>query len=672
MSQSRPSPITRILIIEDDDDDYVLAADYLNDIEFLNIELFHADSAQAGLAMLHERDYDLCLLDYQLGAVNGLEVLQKAKAIGFSAPIIMLTGQSDAILDQAALDMGAADYLIKTELTSNRFARSIRYALARREVEQERVERLKAESENRSKNRFLAHLSHELRTPLTSILGYTELLMQSDKGAAAYCELDIIFRNGKHLLNLLNDVLDLSKIAAGKLELVAEPVYIDSLLADVYMLMRAAAEDKGLKLNLISESPVPVQIQTDSTRLRQVLINVVSNAIKFTDSGHIDVSIFVDAHTQLLHFDVSDTGMGIPPEKIESIFQPFTQVEDVVSKSIGGTGLGLAICSELVQRMGGDIRVTSDMGKGSCFSICIDPGCTDGVPYETLSFYHSVHVESQTIEQDCFDGRVLVVDDLPDIRRLVGHVVSQTGAHVDYAENGAIAIDLIDGADADGQPYHLVLMDIHMPEMDGRRAIVQLRQRYQALPVVALTAASMKGQNEKLLAKGFTDVLSKPLDNKALMQTLSRYVPVKGEGHASSVTSTHAADCASSSTLESHQAITAVLLIEDDHDAANAIAMLLQAKGVEVVLAHTHQQALECLQQRREWSHILLDLHLGDENGLDIAADIRANEDYRHTPISIVSGDDPNPQALQSYAIHTVLQKPLQMSALLQVVAPAA
>lgn len=565
-----------------------------------------------------------------MGAINGLEVLQKAKAIGFSAPIIMLTGQSDAILDQAALDMGAADYLIKTELTSNRFARSIRYALARRDVEQERVERLKAESENRSKNRFLAHLSHELRTPLTSILGYTELLMQSDKGAAAYGELDIISRNGKHLLNLLNDVLDLSKIAAGKLELVAEPVYIDSLLADVSMLMRAAAEDKGLELNLISESPVPVQIQTDSTRLRQVLINVISNAIKFTDRGRIDVSIFVDAHTQLLHFDVSDTGMGIPPEKIEAIFQPFTQVEDVVSKSIGGTGLGLAICSELLQRMGGDISVTSEMGEGSCFSIRIDPGCTDGVSHETLSFHHSADVESQSIEQDRYDGRVLVVDDLPDIRQLVGHVVSQTGARVDCAENGAVAIDLIDSAYADGLPYHLVLMDIHMPEMDGKRAIVELRQRYQSLPVVALTAASMKGQNEKLLAKGFTDVLSKPLDNKALMQTLKCCLPVKVDSNPPSATSVKAAEDISKAAMESDITAPAVLLIEDDHDAANAMAMLLQTKGVEVVVAHTHQQALQCLQQRLEWSHILLDLHLGNENGLDIAADIRANESYRH------------------------------------------
>jgi len=201
--------VTRLLLVEDDEDDYILTCDYLDQLDSHTFDIEWISSPEQAISILSKNDHDICLLDYRLGASNGLSVLKKAIANGFSGPIIMLTGQSNDELDSAALDAGAVDYLIKTEMSSSRFARAIRYALARKDVEGERVERLKAEAENRSKDRFLAHLSHELRTPLSSILGYTELLLQSDFSKQAENELGVIYRNGKHLLSLLNDVLDL-------------------------------------------------------------------------------------------------------------------------------------------------------------------------------------------------------------------------------------------------------------------------------------------------------------------------------------------------------------------------------------------------------------------------------------------------------------------------------
>ena len=282
--------LTKLLLVEDDEDDYILTCDYLEQLNSHTFDIEWVSDPQQAVNILSKNEHDICLLDYRLGASDGLVVLKEALSNGFDGPIIMLTGQSDDALDSAALDAGAVDYLVKNEMSSSRFARSIRYALARRDIEGERIERLKAEAENRSKDRFLAHLSHELRTPLSSILGYTELLMQSEFNQHASNELGVIYRNGKHLLSLLNDVLDLSKIAADKLEITCADVNLDSLMADVFTLMRVSALDKGLSLRFESLEPLPLVISVDATRLKQILINLINNAIKFNEQGEIRVS----------------------------------------------------------------------------------------------------------------------------------------------------------------------------------------------------------------------------------------------------------------------------------------------------------------------------------------------------------------------------------------------
>ena len=211
--------IKRVLLVEDDEDDYLLTSDYLQQVSNYQFEIQWTDSAVEALVLLKQNKHDICLLDFQLGSLNGLKVLKQAINAGCTIPIIMLTGQSDSQLDNNALDAGAVDYVIKSELNTTRFHRAIRYALSRKEVENERLERIKAETKNRSKDKFVAHLSHELRTPLTSILGYTELLLSHQENTHIKSELNTILNNGKHLLGLLNNVLDLSKIAADKLEL---------------------------------------------------------------------------------------------------------------------------------------------------------------------------------------------------------------------------------------------------------------------------------------------------------------------------------------------------------------------------------------------------------------------------------------------------------------------
>ena len=285
--------IARVLLVEDDEDDYILTSDYLRQLDSHQFEIDWVTTPTKALEQLSLGKHDICLLDYQLGAYNGLTVLEKASKNGCSIPIIMLTGQSDDTLDQSALAAGAVDYLVKGEITTSRFARAIRYALARQEIENERLERINAETRNQSKDRFLAHLSHELRTPLTSILGYTEILLNDNKAPNAKNELNIILNNGRHLLGLLNNVLDLSKIAVGKLEHNVEKIPLDSFIADIFSLMKVHACEKALELILQANTPLPLSIQTDAVRLRQVLINLIHNGIKFTEQGKVVLMISI-------------------------------------------------------------------------------------------------------------------------------------------------------------------------------------------------------------------------------------------------------------------------------------------------------------------------------------------------------------------------------------------
>jgi len=645
--------VTQLLLVEDDEDDYILTCDYLEQLDSHTFNVQWVSSPEQAIETLSKNEHDICLLDYRLGASNGLDVLKEAIANGFSGPIIMLTGQSDDELDSAALDAGAVDYLIKGEMSSSRFARAIRYALARKDVEGERVERLKAEAENRSKDRFLAHLSHELRTPLSSILGYTELLMQSDFSQQAENELGVIYRNGKHLLSLLNDVLDLSKIAADKLELTPSEVNLDSMLADVYTLMRVSVLDKGLALKFESDQALPLVARLDATRVRQILINLINNAVKFTDKGEIVVKAWtqhVDG-TEMLFFSIKDSGMGIAPEKQQLIFKPFEQIADVESRSVGGAGLGLAICAELLSRMQGNISLHSEIGKGSTFTISVYPGDISGVERQVLNFSSAPQLQSK-LTPSKVHGRVLVVDDLRDLRMLVGHMISSCGARVDYAEHGQQALEKVRIADAYKAPYDIIFIDIHMPIMGGKEATIELRKMGYKGPIIALTAATMKGIHEELAALGFNDVIPKPVDSSALYQCLQDYL-------VSPENAPQAKDIQVKALSEKRQRF---LLVEDDDDAAQITQLLLESLGVQTVIASSCAQCLQILNHDQQFDKVLLDMHLPDGSGIDLGEQV--NERYPELRLVIVSGAEPDPKEIKDLNIDRVLLKPINLGLL--------
>ncbi|GGO65163.1 response regulator [Bowmanella pacifica] len=624
----------RLLLVEDDEDDYILTSGYLRELPSYSFDIVWADSPQQALTRLCDESFDICLLDFQLGAENGLSVLKLAQQQGLSTPIIMLTGQADDALDLAALQAGATDFLVKHELGSPRFQRAIRYALARKEIEQERVERLKAEAGSRAKDRFLAHLSHEIRTPLTSILGYTELLLESDYADQAETELGVILSNGKHLLSLLNDVLDLSKLSANRLELKIAPVNLDSFIADVFSLLKVMALDKGLSFSVVGRHPLPLIIHTDATRLRQVLINITYNAIKFTEQGKVQVEVWTERrqHQELLFFSVTDTGIGIAEEQLERIFQPFEQLQDVVTRTEGGAGLGLAISAELVAHMGGEIQVASELNVGSEFSLSINPGDIKDSERAELGFERSPLKNRQAIKPS-LQGKVLVVDDIDEIRRLTGHLIQSTGAEVAYASNGQDVVALFEQSPQD---FDLVLMDLHMPVLDGRSALTHLRRQGYTVPVVAVTAATQKGLHRQLTELGFNDILSKPINKPSLYRSLVQYlnpadvsVPVRKK----------------------------ILLVEDDPDTRRLMDMILTDLGSTVESVGTALDCLKKLEAAPHYDGLLMDMGLPDMPGAKLISLVHSVSP--ELPVCIISGRDLSTEQLSEYNAQDYLLKPV-------------
>jgi signal transduction histidine kinase/HPt (histidine-containing phosphotransfer) domain-containing protein len=379
-----------------------------------------------------------------------------------------------------------------------------------------------------SKSEFLANMSHEIRTPMTAILGYADMLQDPACSASDRVEhVHVIRRQAEHLLAILNDILDLSKIEAGKLTV--EQIEVDprQIVSDVLSLMRVQAAEKKLSLEVTYASPIPQTIRTDPTRLRQLLINLVGNAIKFTESGSVKMILKLakgsSAGQSRLEMDIVDSGIGLTPEQIQRLFKPFTQADNSTTRRFGGTGLGLTICRHLAQMLGGDIAVRSQVGVGSQFTVTIDPGDLSDI--RMLEEDQEVMKPSELISKlkplPVLRGRILLAEDGVHNQRAITYYLEKAGANVAIAENGKVACHMAIGAVAEGRPFDVILMDMQMPEMDGYEATASLRQREYKGPIIALTAHAMSHDRDRCIKAGCTDYLSKPIDRNALIETVA-------------------------------------------------------------------------------------------------------------------------------------------------------
>jgi signal transduction histidine kinase/CheY-like chemotaxis protein/HPt (histidine-containing phosphotransfer) domain-containing protein len=401
---------------------------------------------------------------------------------------------------------------------------------AERTRAQELLQRAKeaAENANRFKSAFFANISHEIRTPLTAINGFAELLLSSDRSEEERrSDAKVIRRNGEHLLTLINDILDQSKIEAGKMSV--EPLLCcpARVIGEVQSMLRGRANEKGVALEVNFQGPTPSKVRTDPTRLRQILINLVANAIKFTKDGSVTLEVAikpaVTAANPILELKITDTGIGMTQQQQALLFKPFVQADASISRHYGGSGLGLSISRYFAQALGGDIVVTSQAGKGSTFTVTVSTGSLNGV-----KMHDNPHLAMESHDDFAgpkvkITGTVLVAEDGIDNQALIAAKLRETGLKVELASNGKIACEKVRNALT---PFDLILMDVQMPEMDGFAATLHLRGGGYRGPIIALTANATERDRSKCLNAGCNDFVTKPIRMEALLKAMGRYLKI--------------------------------------------------------------------------------------------------------------------------------------------------
>ncbi|MDH5256780.1 MAG: response regulator, partial [Gammaproteobacteria bacterium] len=384
-------------------------------------------------------------------------------------------------------------------------------------------EKLEAEDANKAKTQFLSNMSHEIRTPLTSIIGFADSLL--DKKIPEQKREDAtntIIRNGKHLLEIINDILDLSKIESDKLTLENIDVSPLEIVEEIESVFRPLIVEKNLSLEVNYSFPLPRKITSDPTRIRQILYNLLSNARKFTERGRIQLNIEFDRKNNLLIMKISDTGIGLAIEDAETIFNPFSQADASTSRKYGGTGLGLSISRKLARLLGGDLVLTSNSlnkkTSGSEFILTINSGAVSEF-YDKMPAHSSTNTKEDNADTSILNGKILIAEDTKDIQALVSFYLKQTSASITFANNGREAVQL-----ATDNEYDLILMDMQMPELDGISATKELRDAGYRKPIIALTANVMREEREQYKASGLDDFIAKPIDKQQLYSVIYQHL----------------------------------------------------------------------------------------------------------------------------------------------------
>ena len=526
---------TKILIV-DDLKENILALTRL--IENQDSQIFSADNPDAALSLILDHDFGLALFDVQMPTMTGFELARLVRGIGRARdlPIIFVTAQSpEAKVIFEGYESGGVDVLFKPldpHIVRSKVRVFVRLDQQSRQLAQSvgTMGRLKEEAElaNVAKSRFLANMSHEIRTPLSAVLGFADILSAPDLPESERAEcLASISRNGKLLLRIIDDILDLSRIEAERLSLELSDFDFEELLSDLEATLTNKASDKGISLRVLKSDSFRGRYLSDPLRIKQILLNMVGNAIKFTHQGKVTVhadmnELPVETGSLVrqcdLKFVIEDTGIGLDTAKAERLFQPFSQADSSTRRQYGGTGLGLAISKQLARNLGGDVVLrSSTLGQGSIFEVTIRAPLA---PKRKLDTRPADQVDANTNEARLVGKKVLVVDDVQDNRSLVDRYLRPRGIVVGQASGGEEAL-----LQAKAIEWDIILMDIQMPTMDGYETTRALRTMGFQRPIVALTAHAMREELDKCIKAGCDRTLTKPIAKRDLVDCLLDVLP---------------------------------------------------------------------------------------------------------------------------------------------------